>query len=410
MNSGVLAMNYAGIGIIAFLIHVIINFDVLRLSDRVKGDKTHRSYRAFLVCVLVFYLFDLLWGFVYEARYNLLSFVWTELYFVSVAITVFFWTRFVVTYINKDNLFSRLLKYAGILFLAFEFLVLLLNIFFPVMFYFDANGEYHTEKARSLTMFAQILLFLATPLYMFFVAARTAGKIRHHHLTIGGFGIAMVIFVILATFFPVLPFYALGYLLGTCVIHTFVLEDEKEDRRKELERLLEVGAIQEREIGSARLMALTDPLTGIKSKFAYQEDLIGIDMRIADGILQDSGLIVFDINDLKVTNDTKGHEEGDRLIKEASSFVCQTFKHSPVYRIGGDEMVAFLMGDDFKNRVELLRDFNLQMEKNARSGSFVIACGFSQYMPGQDRQFCTIFGRADMNMYERKKQLKNLQV
>ncbi len=344
----------------------------------------------------------------YGLRIAVFSFIWTELYFALVAITVFFWTRFVIIYVNDRNAFAGILKYAGIVFLAFEFLALLVNLFLPVMFYFDEEGIYHTGKARAITMFAQILLFLATSIYMLAVALWNRGKIRRRHGAIAGFGISMTVFVLFSTLYPTLPFYSLGYLLGVCIIHTFVLEDEKESRRRELESLLKVGEIQEQELDSARLMAYTDPLTFVKSKTAYQEDIIGIEKRIEGEILKDFGLAVFDVNGLKSVNDTKGHEEGDRLIKSACKIICEIFKHSPIYRIGGDEFVAFIMGDDYRNRVSLLYEFNLQMEKNAEENGIVVACGFSEYAQGVDRDFSSVFNRADKKMYEQKKKLKKM--
>ena len=409
MNIGKSGMNYASIGVIAFLVHIIINYDVLIRAKEAEKNPSHLYYKIFLFCVLAFYIFDSLWGFVYDLKVPLVAYVWTELYFVSVAITVFFWTRFVINYIQKTNYFTTLLKYSGIIFLGFEFLVLAINLFFPVMFYFDESGGYHTANARTATMFAQILLFLATSIYMFVAGEKNQGTIRRRHRAVGAFGIAMTIFVVLATMYPILPFYAMGYLLGTCLLHTFVVEDEKEERRKELEQLLTVEEIQEQEIGSARLIAYTDPLTGIKSANAYQEDVIGIDMRIHDKILKDFGIVVFDINGLKLINDTKGHEEGDKLIKSGCNIICQTFKHSPIYRIGGDEIVAFLKGDDLKNRERLLDGFAAQMEKNILNGEVVIAWGLSEFIPNQDKEYSAIFTRADQKMYEQKKLLKDKQ-
>ena len=55
----------------------------------------------------------------------------------------------------------------------------------------------------------------------------------------------------------------------------------------------------------------------------------------------------------------------------------------------GDEFVAFLMNEDYKNRKKLLENFNRQIEKNQSDGSVVIASGL-----------------ADRRMYERKKELK----
>ena len=39
--------------------------------------------------------------------------------------------------------------------------------------------------------------------------------------------IAMVLFIGVQVFYPLLPFYAMGYMIGSCLLHSFVLEDEK---------------------------------------------------------------------------------------------------------------------------------------------------------------------------------------
>ncbi|MBQ8014190.1 MAG: hypothetical protein IJ257_07345 [Treponema sp.] len=152
-------MYYSSIGIVAFLVHVIINYDVLVKSKHEQDSDSHKAYKAFLTCVLIYYIFDILWGVIYSLKFPLLSYTWTELYFMTVAITVFLWTRYVIIYLNKATFFSKLIKYAGILFLVFEFVSIILNLFFPIMFYYDEKGDYHTGKARTATMFAQILLF-----------------------------------------------------------------------------------------------------------------------------------------------------------------------------------------------------------------------------------------------------------
>ena len=98
----------AGVGLIALLVHIIINFDVM-LKNRGKIEsKSHHIYKTFLWCVFVYYIFDILWGFIYDIKIPLLSFIWTELYFISVAAAVFFWTRFVIIYINRESLFTNI--------------------------------------------------------------------------------------------------------------------------------------------------------------------------------------------------------------------------------------------------------------------------------------------------------------
>lgn len=400
-------MYYSSIGILALLILLIINFDVFNKNSHSEQTDSHIAYRHFLISVVTFYIADILWGLFYSKKMTTLGFIDTEIFFTSMATAVYFWTRFVIRYINKKNLFFSCLKYAGYAFMIGEIFVLILNCFVPFIFHFEKDGTYVTGRARYITIYIQILLYLATSAYMLVITLKSQGEIKHRYHTICLFGFAMMVFTILQALFPLMPFYSIGYMIGTCLIHTFVLENEKEFRRHELERLLQIEELQEIELGTARFMAYTDPLTGVKNKNAYLEDIQSIERRIADKTLEELGVAVFDLNGLKTINDTLGHEEGDKLIKAATKIICQTFKHSPIYRIGGDEFAALIYGEDYENREKLINSFNAEIDENQKNGKVVIACGFSRYIANVDTDYIMIFERADKKMYERKRSLKS---
>ena len=261
-------------------------------------------------------------------------------------------------------------------------------------------------KKAYIALVIQILLFLFAAVYVFIYAVRIKDRQNRRHIMIGAFGIAMVLFVIAQTFYPLLPLYSIGYLLGTCLLHTFVLEDEKDDYRRILEEHISREELQRLELGSARKLAYTDSLTGVKNKHAYMEDKKLIEDRIASGQQKDFAIIVFDLNGLKIINDTKGHDAGDTYIKDSCQIICDNFKHSPVYRIGGDEFVAFLEGKDFLNRDELLKVFEDTMDENQRKGGIVISSGIEVYHSGSTDTFSALFDSADKKMYERKRKLK----
>ena len=160
-------------------------------------------------------------------------------------------------------------------------------------------------------------------------------------------------------------------------------------------------------IGAAERRANTDPLTGVKSKAAYIRAEQEIDDRIAMGEEEDFSVVVCDINDLKLVNDTKGHEAGDDIIKAACREICKVFKHSPVFRIGGDEFVAILRGEDHEVRGMLVDKINRMADANNAAGDgIVISIGISDYIEGQDNSLRSVFEQADIRMYERKKELK----
>ena len=87
--------------------------------------------------------------------------------------------------------------------------------------------------------------------------------------------------------------------------------------------------------------------------------------------------------------------------------MCNIFVHSPVFRIGGDEFVVFLRGDDYTNREALMKALQDQVWENQRSKSGpVLASGMADFTPGKDKLVSEIFDRADKAMYKNKRDLK----
>ncbi len=158
----------------------------------------------------------------------------------------------------------------------------------------------------------------------------------------------------------------------------------------------------------ARVVAFTDPLTGVKSKhaFAVQEEQMGA--RIGSSEAEAFGVIVCDVNGLKKINDTLGHKAGDEYIRSACRMLCDYYQHSPVFRIGGDEFVVLLQGRDYTDRDKILQDLNKKIEENVGTGNVVASLGMAVFDREKDRSFHDVFQRADGYMYERKKQLKSI--
>ena len=158
-------------------------------------------------------------------------------------------------------------------------------------------------------------------------------------------------------------------------------------------------------------LAYRDALTGVKNRTAYDEAVEVFDERIDTEDELEFAVVVADINMLKETNDTYGHDVGNQLLISASRLICSTFKHSPVFRIGGDEFVVILENEDFENRYTLIREINEVYHKTpdkVGSGevSVTVACGLSDYVSNLDSSFEAVFNRADAQMYICKQQMK----
>ena len=386
-------MYYASVGLISLIVTVIINFEILKKNTN-ERSVTKRRYRHFLFSVIVYFVSDILWGYMYDERWLIPTYIDTMAFFVSMAVSVLLWTRFVTTYLDTHGRFSKFLLGGGWLVFTYQVIALVINLFYPIFFGFGEGNEYIPGKARYITLFIQMGLYLGTSIYTLVVAVKTEGDEKSHHRTIGFSGIVMTFFIALQSFFPLMPFYAIGCLFATCMIHSFVYKDET----------AEMG----REIGTAKQMAYRDPLTGVKSKLAYLERLGDLEGRVEAGSLSKYGVVVFDVNGLKKINDTLGHDEGDEYIRSACRLICEQFKHSPVFRIGGDEFVAILEGEDYENREDLLKSFETAVEEYRANGKVVVSSGMAVYQTETDDSYNDVFKRADKKMYERKGYLKGI--
>ena len=102
-------MTYSIIGILATIILIITNWDVLWMRSGEKTTQTQRIYRGFLFAVLCYYITDAMWGILDAHRLTTLQFVDTTLYFVAMATAVLLWTRYVIAYLEGNTSFDAML-------------------------------------------------------------------------------------------------------------------------------------------------------------------------------------------------------------------------------------------------------------------------------------------------------------
>lgn len=168
------------------------------------------------------------------------------------AASVLLWTKYVISYLNSNSFFDKLLQFAGIIFFVFSLIGIVVNIFQPIMFSFSEDGIYQTSYFRTFIFGVPIVMFLLTSIYTLYITTKVVGFQRSRYLTISFFGISMIPFVILQVAYPFLPCYAMGYMVGTCLLYSFVVEDEKEEYRKVLEETLEREHLQKKELSESR--------------------------------------------------------------------------------------------------------------------------------------------------------------
>lgn len=247
-------MYYSAIGLLAAIILLIENRDIFLNLNNAFAKPAWRAYRRFLIAVLVYYLSDILWGILESSKLDKLLFVDTSLYFIAMATGVLLWTQFIVSYLDENNSFSRFLVYAGRIIGIIVIVLTIINIFHPVLFTIDAKCIYHPLSIRYFILSAQILLLILISFYAFLSIMhqpeKTGRKLKYR--TLGCFGLIMAICLYAQLLFAYLPLYSIAYLLGTCLLRSLIIGDEKESYRNELK---EAERLSER-IAYSRLSAL----------------------------------------------------------------------------------------------------------------------------------------------------------
>ena len=401
-------MAYSSVSIIALLVLLITNFDLLFRRKRADKIPAHKQYSFFLYSVALFYVADLLWGLFESYDIHIADYGVTVSFFLIMAVSVCLWTFYVVGYLGRRKVFSLLLKVVGLVLMAFGFVLIIINFFHPIMFEF-VNKKYESRAFRSIYFVCQAVMFLLTAIYsLIFATLSNEKRAVSKHVAIGIFGLEMTAMIVLQIFFPSAPIYASGYLIGLLVVNTFVVAEQKKEFRVALAEGLDREKKSEQELDMAMQLAYTDSLTGVKSKHAYVELEERIDQEIAGGTVNPFAVIVFDLNDLKFINDKLGHELGDKYIKDSCALVGKFFSLDNLYRFGGDEFVLMCEGKEYENRHEYLNAFNKIIESNFEKGEPIIATGISDYRAGKDNTYRAVFERADTRMYVRKKQLKEI--
>lgn len=136
-----------------------------------------------------------------------------------------------------------------------------------------------------------------------------------------------------------------------------------------------------------------DGMTGALNRNAFIRDAMLGNSR---GLLT-AGCFFVDINELKKTNDTYGHEAGDKLILQIYNIICDVVGEYPVYRLGGDEFVVLCQNISAEDMGKL--ESRLKEELGGKNGcSAAVGQSFLEN-PGD---LSLLMEEADKKMYKDK--------
>ena len=247
---------YTAVTSIGLLVHLIVNWHQLADWRNLGARRGALEYRVFLICLMLSFVSDVLWGVFAEIRAPHLLYADNVFYFTMMALSLYSWTNFVVTYLEMRGLMRTILLWTGLGVIAFLVVTLVVNNFDYCLFWVDAAGEYHTGPLRN-TVHILLLSFnaLGSALTLHRLL-RARGRSRRHYAMVFTFGVTMMTAIALQFANVLLPYYSIGCLLGCCLLHVFLVEEVREDehRSKLLAGEYEAQLAAEREAAQAKSM------------------------------------------------------------------------------------------------------------------------------------------------------------
>ena len=135
-----------------------------------------------------------------------------------------------------------------------------------------------------------------------------------------------------------------------------VLRDLREQKAKVAqleaemrERVAVRTSALERVIGSLRQQATRDPLTGLFNR-RFLDDYLPQALHRSRSERTDLCVLMIDVDNFKLLNDTHGHAAGDELLRAVGQLIRSTIRGEDVaFRCGGDEFVVLMPGCDLES-------------------------------------------------------------
>ena len=153
---------------------------------------------------------------------------------------------------------------------------------------------------------------------------------------------------------------------------------------------------------SCEVSSMIDGLTGLLNRTAYDHQIYCLEKNKEST----TAIIMIDIDNFKMINDTKGHAYGDVCLKEVANFLKQTFCYKcQVFRYGGDEFVVVAHVES-EQEVEKYRDnliLTLKRRHEENEDFPNVSVGYAIYDYEKDIQ--EVVNLADKNMYREKRNL-----
>ena len=254
-------------------------------------------------------------------------------------------------------------------------------------------------------------------------SARPRDNVAHHRLrdaaafhdTIGT--VTLGTLLLAASIYGTLGFYALGAvaLLGAVAAAYRLLLRRAQAREAELIRLVEERTSQLQQANNhLQRLSYIDSLTGIANRRHFEE-ILEVEWRRAVRAGTPMTLLMLDIDNFKLYNDTFGHRAGDGCLVRVATILDQSVQRAGdlLARYGGEEFAAVLTRTDEAGGIEVAERLRAGVETLAITLSddpiqvVTISIGVAAGIPAQASSHEALLRAADKALYAAKRAGRN---
>ena len=360
----------------------VIIFGIMLSHDLLNVDRQEKQikYDHALIAFMLYFISDALWSGIIDGvfprnKFTILAINFSN-YIIMTGIT-FMWLRFVMAYEQAPHRDRKINKFAVM------FPLLVSAVALVVIYIRDPElilkNEFELQPVYNLFLVIVPCIYIAAVIIYVLRRARNEENPmeKRKHLYVGFFPLIVVGGGILQV--VVMPTTSVFCFCCTILMLLFYIQ-------------------------SMESRISLDPLTNLNNRgqlLRYISQKANVHM---EGL--HTFVIMIDVNDFKMINDTYGHAEGDHaLVIIAESLKRITARHStPMFlgRYGGDEFIVIARLPDEKSIEPLIADIRAQIEKRCTEVKapymISIGAGYDRLPEGEDT-FQKCMERADNNLY-----------
>ena len=223
---------------IAIVLHLIMNHEFFNIEK--SKDDVNKAYKKYVFAVLVYFITDTMWGILDNLNIPALLYVDTVIYYISMAFTIAYLCGYVTQYLNLQKGFGKFIRIFGRTFAILEIVLLIINRFVHIFFWIQPDGTYQAFIYRYIALYMQVFLCMLLTIQTGIVMFRAAEDMKKRYFTIFLFCLAMGVAIVIQIIYPLLPIYAIGLLIGSGIIHTYVNEGERDEQFSVLKSMADI--------------------------------------------------------------------------------------------------------------------------------------------------------------------------